>query len=410
MALTGRLGTLDSRPSNILLGADVVSSLNQSVSDTITFVQDLVASTKEFSLTSTITFVDSAAGVKNIPASASSTLTLTDTLITVYGETPTDTITFVDSATAVRDLPRSASDTVTFTQDTAENIKNASASSTLNFTQQVDEQGPIYIAVHHIIPFVDTPSEDQADINIGVANVMFLKDLAGRVLTASASSTLALTDAGRRFTGAASTITFVQSVTVGKAGFPADLISFTDTATPHADFRRSLSDTLNLVQGLTFIIEAGCTLKLYSPFVGTGDPGYTAPSTTSPTLGNATLTLSYPYGAPTQSVTLRNPAFGDRNQLSFARVNRTSRGGTLIVFADPNWPKIEKLLLTVSGLKQQQIDDFQNFLIVSLGQEIGLLDHENRQWRGIITNPDADIVENSKNNRTISFEFEGSLV
>jgi hypothetical protein len=410
MPLTGRLGTIDSRPSDILLGADVVSSLTQSISDSIAFVQTVNASTKQFSLSDTISFVHTAIGVRDVFASPSSTLSFSDVVGATQPQSASSTISFVDSATEVRILVRSVSDPISFTQDTTENIKNASASSTLNFVQSVDEQGPIYIAVAHFIPFADTPSEDQAVINELMASVIFFKDTAGRVLTASVSQSISFAQDGHRATGGKDTLAFVQTVTVGKAGFPADTVFFTDTAHANAFFTRSLTTPLTLVQGLTFILEAGCTLKLYSPFVGTGDPGYTSPSTVSPTLGDATLTLTYPYGAPTRTLTLRNPAFGDRNQLSFARVNRTSRGGTLIVFADPSWPKIEKLLLTASGLKQQQIDDYQAFLVDSLGKEIGLLDHENRQWRGIITNPDAEIVENGRNNRTVSFEFEGSLV
>ena len=43
----------------------------------------------------------------------------------------------------------------------------------------------------------------------------------------------------------------------------------------------------------------------------------------------------------TFSVSLRAPNLGNKDRLSFNRVLRETRGGTLVVFADPIWPKVQ---------------------------------------------------------------------
>ena len=55
---------------------------------------------------------------------------------------------------------------------------------------------------------------------------------------------------------------------------------------------------------------------------------------------------------PTDEVTLRAPDFGNKDRLGFNRVLRETRGGTLVVFADPQWPKTQTLALNFSGLSR----------------------------------------------------------
>ena len=84
--------------------------------------------------------------------------------------------------------------------------------------------------------------------------------------------------------------------------------------------------------------------------------------------------LFYPAeGVVTDSVTLRAPNLGNKDRLSFNRILRETRGGTLIVFADPIWPKIQTLVLTFSGLRSVQAQQLLAFLETHLGEEIGLL-------------------------------------
>jgi len=122
------------------------------------------------------------------------------------------------------------------------------------------------------------------------------------------------------------------------------------------------------------------------------------------------MRLLYPAtGIATDSITLPAPDFGNRDRLSFNRVLRETRGGTLIVYADPIWPKIQTLVLSFSGLTGAEAQALLEFFDNHLGQEIGLLDWEHRYWVGVVTTPDEPIVQDGKDSFSASFEFEGQL-
>jgi hypothetical protein len=172
---------------------------------------------------------------------------------------------------------------------------------------------------------------------------------------------------------------------------------------------------LEIHQSTVYVIESPGNRYQYTPFVGEStDPN--APSPPSPTLSGpmdgilAPFQLVYPAeGAVQASVTLRTPEFGNKDRLQFNRINRETRGGTLVIYADPIWPKPQTLVLTFSALLQQQAWDLLTFLEDHLGQEIGLIDHEHRYWRGVITNPDEAVVHDGPDRYTASIEFEGEL-
>ena len=93
--------------------------------------------------------------------------------------------------------------------------------------------------------------------------------------------------------------------------------------------------------------------------------------------------LLYPSaGEATDTLTLKTPNFGNLDRLAFNRVQRETRGGTLVIFADPIWPKIQTLVLSFSALKRDEAQGLLTFIDNHLGEEIGLLDWEHRYWRG----------------------------
>ena len=164
------------------------------------------------------------------------------------------------------------------------------------------------------------------------------------------------------------------------------------------------------------IVGAGGTADTnqYHPFVGAGTESSPTPppSTLAGPLSSITapFQLVYPSeGAVTDSVTLRAPNLGNKDRLSFNRVLRETRGGTLIVYADPNWPKIQTLVLSFSALRRSEAEALLTFLDDHLGQEVGMIDWEQRYWRGVIMTPDDPITEDSFNSYSASLQFEGEL-
>jgi hypothetical protein len=89
---------------------------------------------------------------------------------------------------------------------------------------------------------------------------------------------------------------------------------------------------------------------------------------------------------------------------------RETRGGTLVVFADPIWPKIQSLVLNFSDLRSDQAQRLLAFLDAHLGEEVGVYDWEHRYWTGVIMTPADPVVQDGRDSFSASFEFEGELV
>ena len=81
----------------------------------------------------------------------------------------------------------------------------------------------------------------------------------------------------------------------------------------------------------------------------------------------------------------------------------------MIVYADPIWPKIQTLALTFTGLHSNEAQDFLDFFDDYLGLEVGMIDWEQRYWRGVIVTPENPVVEDTFDSFTASFDFEGEL-
>jgi hypothetical protein len=172
----------------------------------------------------------------------------------------------------------------------------------------------------------------------------------------------------------------------------------------------SASTTLSLHQAVNLVLVEGCVDRAYTPFVGsTDDPNAPVPpSVIVPTLERVEdVQLYWPVNSPTVSVTLRGPELDNKGRLRFQRINRETRGGTLIVFADPIWPKIQQLTLEFVGLEENEAQSLLSFIGTTLGREVGLRDWENRHWTGVVVSPNEPIIRNGPHNISTALEFEG---
>jgi hypothetical protein len=169
---------------------------------------------------------------------------------------------------------------------------------------------------------------------------------------------------------------------------------------------------LDIEVGVTYLVETTGIQFEYHPFVGAGAVDAPEPppeALTDPLIVTDSFRLLYPAtGTVVSSVLLRAPNLGNRDRLSFNRISEETRGGTLIVYADPIWPKVQTLVLSFSGLTATDKDALLLFMDTYLGCEIGLLDWEHRYWKGVITKPDA-VVQDGRESFSASFEFEGEL-
>lgn len=232
-----------------------------------------------------------------------------------------------------------------------------------------------------------------------------------------ASSQLNLNQTGQpTLTGdAASQLSLVQSASV-QAGRPVGShLQLGQSASSATTRAKPTESGLAIHQTAAYTLILASTEHQYSPFVGSSDaPGAPEPPSLSlqgPMVGiQVPFQLVYPAtGVVTDSVSLKAPNLGNKDRLAFNRVMRQTRGGTLIVFADPIWPKTETLVLSFSGLLRVEAHNLLTFIQTHIGQEIGLIDWEHRYWRGVITTPDEPIVEDRFDSFSAGFEFEGEL-
>ena len=195
-----------------------------------------------------------------------------------------------------------------------------------------------------------------------------------------------------------------------KHGFSENDIDFSSVVTYNTNFSARLaSNQLDLVSSF-FAVPQHFSLCDYSPFMGsTTDPA--PPQNILKNQPNIDpnrrgVTLFYPWESPTVTLNLRGPDLGNRNRLEFQRINRETRGGTLIIWADPIWPKNERLVLNFSGLTETEGQNTLDFITQSLGKEIGFTDWEGNTVYGIIVTPSEPLVRNGRRSLSLGLEIE----
>lgn len=243
----------------------------------------------------------------------------------------------------------------------------------------------------------------------GVTSHLDLSQEAGQGIFVTASNHLSLSHAARTVLHELliSNLRLSHSAIGDNVKWAEDILALTQSLLLTGVRSRSASSILDLNSSVSQIISNFCG---YSPGIGAGSFTYPAPSIVAPTLIRRTSTvLTWPYAAPTVTLTLRNPNFDNVEQFEFRRINRRTKGGDLDLFRDETWPKVKRLIYSFSELKETQRNELFTFLIRSIGQEIGILDFESRQWRGIILTPSSAVAEPRSGGFGFSLDFEGEL-
>lgn len=191
---------------------------------------------------------------------------------------------------------------------------------------------------------------------------------------------------------------------------PRSRLEITQTVERELEMNRGLSSTLTLTQTVRYdLIKTRnvCSLQSYDPSIGSSSNPNTpnAPSTVAPETSRSDNVI---LRRGNDILTLRLPELGNRDRLDFMRIKRTTRGGTLIVFADPIWPKIQHMQLDFIALSENESQDILTFIENTLGQEIVIYDWVGRNWYGFITNPDTSITRDGRDMFSIALELDVS--
>lgn len=418
--------------------AESVISLNQDAlpglyAESVSQTLDLVSTASGFSLTNRLTqildiqqavheslhtidvgttiLLSQATHVSPIRQSVTTVISLTDSALPgLYTEFLTQSMILVQTVGDGSPRYVTATSVISMSDNADISTVSAAAESVLELIQDVSTPAILYLSPQTELFYVDPDTllevgltQEPAIISFGIASrdIITYLNIQSEVHRANDFNvTTELNLVSECFDVIETIIQLEQTVhiDVGYGIYQTiDLVG--DVAEVNVDAARSAASVLELVQEVGWVTAVD--LCGYAPQGGLPP---------APTLGHATLTLTYPFVSPTSTLVLRNPEFNNKRVFTVTRINRQTRGGTLVIFSDPIWLKRETLQLEVANLKASQAADMLLFLRASLGKQIGLLDHENRQWRGIILNPLMPIAHEKRNGRRFELEFEGELV
>jgi len=407
------------------------NTLNESVSNALSLTQNAVGA-RVLTVADTLNLSDTAA--YEPLTFASHTLNLTDSVAAnwVHNMSVVDTLNFSEST--VRPLyadvsqtlsfgdfmleeyiledRKLASNTLSFTQ-TVLTLASVPTSDTLAFTQAVVVYNTTLreSASNHLFLYESLPTQQ----HVWVEDTLALDDNCNVPITYSFTQTLNLVDAAS-MSGTDDNLNFVQVVTVGKSKAVSSTLNLNDAVAVTGVFMRSVADDLGIGHAFTWVEDTPCNRKSYAPFYGENTiPGAVTPPAVELPISQGNLLdrfLLYTpaRGSRSTTVTLRAPEMDNRDRNAYTRVARETQGGKLYVFADPIWPKVRTMVVTIIGLLKTDVEALQAFFQATLGQEIGMTDWEGRQWAGVITNPDERATQDGKDRWTATFEMEGELL
>lgn len=175
----------------------------------------------------------------------------------------------------------------------------------------------------------------------------------------------------------------------------SNALTLGDIATAQCVFHFAIVDAMALTQGAfgSTMKESACA-EDYIVALGT----------------RTQVTLTYPYVSPSLTLELRNPKFGNSNDVKNETIFRRTTGNQLIGGRIATWPVTETFKCSFEALTQAQRDAFLALAVASSGMEVGFLDQEDRQWRGVLISPFVDVAQRSRIcDYVASFEFRGKL-
>ena len=433
--------------------ADVLIRNSNAASDEMTLV-DTARGVRDIELVSSTMNLVSVATSRIPEQSASSTMTLVSTAgywIPTTEESVSSTLTLTSVAVSAQDIFVSASDTLALVSlggralpssainilllahlvghfnyvddrkpaghslglsQSVTTLSSIEVAQDLGLLQTLDINFPTKITIEHPLGIVQNTSTPYR---------MFMADTLSLVSTGrapfiyqSVTNTLNIIDEAP--IGVVNTvILFTQQVSFGYSQDIIHDLGVTQNLHLEGIWVRNASHTNLLGHALTWYEDTLCGKKQYTPFQGenTISNATIPPSDTlqDPQGDTGKFSLYQPYlGAAIEEVILRKPEMDNRDRNAYTRVSEETRGGKLIVYADPDWPKVRTLAVTVVGLTEIQVDELQTFMQATVGEEIGITDWEGRLWKGFITNPNEPATQDGKAMWTISFEFQGEIL
>lgn len=355
-----------------------------------------------------------------VEVSVSDMLTITEMVTLQVGLTASDTLTISESVSVEKELHRDVPETVPLAdvvfhhgnwrrsvgqtlrlrhQATVAGPRNVSATHTLQtvYTTLDPETGEVYDAYIGLSDRAQAAvvGDDEATDRLKVGDRARGKVIRADAIAGVAEDALSIIDAGYRneTPAAVDALTITESAAAVDSRHLRSQLTLSHTAAYTVDRALGVVDTLVFHQAAGARHLADRVKHVYAPV---GLPPLTPGAASGVKLiGDTTLVL-------------KAPRFGNRDRLQMNRISRETRGGTLITFADPAWPKVQTLVLQWLGLTESAAMELLDFIEEHLGREIHLEDWEGRTWVGVIMEADP-AVEDGKRGYSLGLTFEGEL-
>lgn len=322
----------------------------------------------------------------------SSTITFTDYVAFALE----DVIAFTDLAYATRIMFLVASDSIAFT-DSIDIFGHYWLSDVITFSDSVTGYIEHHINVSDAVVFMDSYTL-QAPYHL--VDELTFSDLVSIVHELNLTDSIFFVDTAEHVhvEDVVDPITFTDVVSIVLHAMALeDVIAFADAvASDASEFSRDLEDVIEFSDSVYYAVPR---LQKVCEEIFPTDLNF-----------RDHIMLTYPYSGPSLTLNLRNPMFGNEDNNSTLTQFQRTRSGQLKTVRATTWPTIKTQTMSIEGLSEQLRDDFLNFVTESAALEIGLLDQDGRQWRGILVNPVLETQQVGIGCQyTASFTFRGAL-
>jgi hypothetical protein len=232
--------------------------------------------------------------------------------------------------------------------------------------------------------------------------------LKASAVSADGSSTLVLSNVAQLTTEIAASSSLLVSNTSAAEQVREVVSQFLVSNTVTKNLDRNLTVTSSLLVSQSFLMIPDSVSDCdYDPIVGGGPLANLMPVFLNPLTKLDSIRFVYPATEPySQDITLRAPEFGDRSRAALDRIFRESTGGVLQTFRDDDWPEQETVAGQIVALKEEKAQAYLDFIVATLGKEIGFFDFEGRSFKAMMLNTTDPLVRTRDDVVDITFELE----
>lgn len=230
----------------------------------------------------------------------------------------------------------------------------------------------------------------QKFLNVRVTDYLGFEDrVVPRVLFGVVSDTLVFTDFPKRIPGINDKLVFIDSVSGFTSSFPSDRLVFVESLNVKIQRSPAVNESLGFYDSVSAYVANKPWFPIIEPF-GLAETG------------GIRLTRQ------SRVVDLPAPKFGDVDTLTLKRINRTSRGNSLIVSKVPTWWNKTLKRFEWDYLKPSVFDDLQSFLNVNVGKPVLIngIYTSDHTFFVIFLKPEAEYSQIGRENYTVILDMQ----